>query len=964
MKDKTNKDISDNDTSDDSDIENNSNNIPTIIIEDDLRTNNLLKNIELNNLDKLSKESLDKLIDVESLSLLFSNLLNNLSNQNQDENNIKIIPSIIEFKLDSFDKVEEKNNEKNNEKNIDNPINNKKYRVDSYSTLGSVDCLDNWFNNKLNSNILDKNITDDYSSESIDNASANGRIKVLDWWLKKNKEYNLPLKYTNKAINLASRNGQIFVLNWWLNSNLELKYNEDAIDNAANYCKISVLDWWLSNHKDNKVRFEYSSNSIDYVKLDEDKLLTLVEWWKENNLEFKYTKIFLSYLEMWSYSIVYKYLVDNLMIKSDEKIIFKEKNKVINLFELFSGSPVKKNKDSFHNKIDITKLPEDIQKHIREKEEELNNNMLINGKAKEYIDNLIKIPFGKYKNENIFKFLEDFIKKINSLNLKNSNTLINKIIINNESDLITFFNKIEFNMDKEYNKYYTLYKKFIDIRVQYLNYVNNILDNTTYGHDSTKKQIKCIIAQWLSGGINKGIVLGIQGPPGVGKTTLIKNALSKCIVNFINYDLDLEEPVLDLNTDNSDLRPFCFISLGGTTNGSTLAGHNITYHGATSGDIVKNLKEAGIMNPILYFDELDKISNTEHGHEISSILTHITDPVQNEHFTDRYFSEVKIDLSKCIIIFSYNDSNKVDKILLDRIQEICLDAITNHEKIVICKKFLLPEIYKSIGYNNDDFIFSDDKLEMIILEYTYEAGVRKLKEKLQDIIRTKHLERLENKSINTKSKIVNKFIEDTFFDYPKMNYKKINSVNKIGYINGMYATTNGLGGITIIQVKPMYNKEILGIQITGNVEKVMNESIQVARTVAYNLLSNDEKQKISEEFKDTGLHIHCPEGATPKDGPSAGTAITCAIYSTLINKPIKNNIAITGEIDLDGNITMIGGLYAKLYGAKRAGVKLAIVPKENMHDIDIIKKKNKDIINKDFKIKFVSHIEEVIKIIF
>ena len=252
----------------------------------------------------------------------------------------------------------------------------------------------------------------------------------------------------------------------------------------------------------------------------------------------------------------------------------------------------------------------------------------------------------------------------------------------------------------------------------------------------------------------------MQGPPGVGKTTIIKGAISKCLVDFITYNLDLDKPTLILNESNSDSRPFCFMPLGGTTNGSTLVGHNITYHGATSGDIVKNLKEAKIMNPILYFDELDKISNTEHGHEISSVLTHITDPVQNEHFTDRYFSEVKIDLSRCIIVFSYNDTSKIDRILLDRIQEIKLDSIKNHEKIHISKKFLIPEICKNIGYNSGDIIFPDDKLTTIINNYTHEAGVRKLKEKLQELIRMKHLKRLESKSNITTIEIVDKFISD------------------------------------------------------------------------------------------------------------------------------------------------------------------------------------------------------------
>ncbi len=639
---------------------------------------------------------------------------------------------------------------------------------------------------------------------------------------------------------------------------------------------------------------------------------------------------------------------------------------MIGLFELFGGSGLgsKKAKESYRDKIDISKLPEDIQTHIKEKEEELNNNMLVNGKAKEYIDNLIKIPFGKYKNENIFSFIGELIDKINNINSTSTNKLLKSIKISNESELISFFNKIEYNTDDKYIRLHNMYKQFIEIRVGYIRYVEKILDDTIYGHESVKKQIKCIIAQWLSGGLNKGVVIGLQGPPGVGKTTVIKGAISKCLVNFITYSFDEPNPFIMLNETNVDSRPFCFMSLGGTTNGSTLVGHNITYHGATSGDIVKNLKEAGIMNPILYFDELDKISNTEHGHEISSVLTHITDPVQNEHFTDRYFSEVKIDLSRCIIVFSYNDTSKIDRILLDRIQEIKLEAIRTDEKIHISNKFLIPEICKNLGYNPSDFIFTHDKLTNIITDYTHEAGVRKLKEKLQEIIRMKHLERIESKSIDTKIKIADKFITDTFADYPKMNFKKIMDKPKIGYINGMYATTTGIGGITVIQVKPIYHKDILGVQITGSVEKVMSESIQVAKTVAYNLLTKKEKNKLIEDFKDTGLHVHCPEGATPKDGPSAGTAITSAIYSVFTGKPILNDIAITGEMDLDGNVTMIGGLDAKLTGAKRAGVKLALVPKDNTHDIEVIKRKNPTLINKNFKVKFVSHISEVIEIIF
>ncbi len=950
------------------------NKIPTIIIEDDLtgtnKKNSRRKITSKNNNDDDNKNPNIRYIDIgpmDPLSMLFASIISGMANGINDQNvsndlNQMFISEIknggtdpnepnekneLEENNETSDDDNEKNSglsgkipisswekcfkEKSDKRNISNietegktEVSSSKkqsVKVDFSSTIGDIKYLDTWLKENLDENKKFTGNTSDYTSDSIDLASSNGKINVLDWWINVNKEYNIPIKYTKKAMNLASRNGQIKSLDWWINSELELKYDEDAIDNASNGGRIQVLDWWINKYKEKKVKFLYSVSSTNNCRLDEERLLNTVKWWKkqrdENKIEFKYTKDFISYLDSWNYIAVHKYLMDNTMIKPEEKIGLQgqsqnqsSKNQVFGLFDLLgggSGFGMKRGRETLNSKIDIKSLPEDIQKHIREKEEELNNNMLVNGKAKEYIDNLVKIPFGKYKNENIFSFMKDLIEKINKLNKKHKNKSVNETVVNNESDLINFFKKMEFNMDEEYTKYYDIYIKFIDIRVKYLEYVNNILDETIYGHFSTKKQIKCIIAQWLSGGINKGVVLGIQGPPGVGKTTVIKGALSKCLVNFISYNLERSEPTLSINEINTDHRPFCFMSLGGTTNGSTLVGHNITYHGATSGDIVKNLKEAGIMNPILYFDELDKISNTEHGHEISSVLTHITDPVQNEHFTDRYFSEVKIDLSKCIIIFSYNDTSKIDRILLDRIQEVRLDPIRHTEKIEICKKFIIPEICKNLGYNQSDFVIPDDKLGNIILEYTLEAGVRKLKEKLQEIIRMKHLERIESKSTKTKNKIVNKFIEDTFSDYPKMSFKRINNSSKVGYINGMYATSTGVGGITVIQVKPIYHKEILGIQITGSVEKVMSESIQVAKTVAYNLIGRDAQRKLIEEYKDTGLHIHCPEGATPKDGPSAGAAITTAIYSVMVNKRIKNNIAITGEIDLDGNVTKIGG---------------------------------------------------------
>ena len=965
FKDKLNDEKPNNTTNNDTTNNNTTNN--NIINEDISHNKNKVRIVNKKQLadkkqlvDKkqLSETSDDENDNIKNVENNFENMLSTLIKDfDPNKNPWQSEPIIIKAPFDLFFP---KNNllDENKEKKIITT------EIDLACLTGDIKKLDSWLLKNVSFGIFNLKQADDYTTESLDGASINNRKDVLNWWLDNNKKYALPLKYTEKSINEASKLGLIDILNWWYDSKLYLKYTESAINNASIKNKINVLDWWFDKIKDKRLEFKYSQVAFDKCKLEEKDMLELLKWWKDkfdnHKMVFLYGKEFIDFIVISNYNEVIKFLTDSKLLGEED--LKKKPNKRIglnNLFEMFSNP--KKNENS--SKFDTSTLPKDIQDHIKEKEEELNNNMLINGKAKEYIDNLVKIPFGKYREEKIFKFINDLIQTINNKN---------KLQLKNESDLLEYF-KTNNN-----NEYFDIYQKFSECRIKYLEYVDKTLDKCVYGHLQTKKQIKCILAQWLSGGIKKGVVIGIQGPPGVGKTTIIKGALALCIVDFIDYNLDdTNESKPNENKPNkqniwikiidesiNSKRPFCFISLGGSTNSSTLIGHNITYHGATSGDIVKSLKEAKCMNPILFFDELDKISKTEHGNEISSVLTHITDPVQNEHFTDRYFSEVKIDLSKCIIIFSYNDQTKIDRILYDRIQEIKLQAIPLQEKVEICKNFLIPEILENMGYNKNDIILKDNEIENIILGYTYEAGVRKIKEKINEILRNYHLNRLiDNKSI-TNEVLNNDYVDNILNDHHKILLKKITTKPASGCIHGMYATTSGLGDVMLIQVKKMYNKDLLGLHTTGSLEKVITESIQVARTVAWNLLTDDERKTIETTFVNTGLHVHCPDGSTPKDGPSAGTAITTAIYSLLTGKLIKNDVAITGEIDLDGNVTAIGGLDAKLSGAKRAGIKLALVPTENKRDVEILLKKNTSLVDSKFKVKFISHVNEVLKIVF
>ena len=458
-------------------------------------------------------------------------------------------------------------------------------------------------------------------------------------------------------------------------------------------------------------------------------------------------------------------------------------------------------------------------------------------------------------------------------------------------------------------------------RKKYIKDVEEVLDTSIYTQKQAKRTIQQLIAQWITGN-QKGDCFGFEGPPGTGKTSIAKRGLSKC-----------------LKDENGNNRPFAFIALGGSTNGSFLDGHSYTYVGSLWGKIVDILMETKCMNPIIFIDELDKVSNTETGREIIGILTHITDSTQNDEFVDKYFSGVKIDLSKVLFIFSYNDPTKIDPILKDRIHSVKFEPLTKTEKKHVARYHLLPEIFENVGISEKDIVFSDDVLEFIISNYTFEGGARKLKEHLMYTVRELNLRYL-NSSIDFPINVTESLLKDDLFKTKMIKITtQIRSTPRIGIINGMYASYAGIGGITIIECFRIPSTTPLTLELTGSQGKVMKESMSVAKTVVWNLLSDNSIKNLQEQWKENGswgLHLHTPEGATPKDGPSAGTAITLCILSCVLQLPINNTIAITGEIDLGGNVGQIGGLEAKVRGAKDAGVKHVFFPKENEQDLNLI----------------------------
>ena len=483
--------------------------------------------------------------------------------------------------------------------------------------------------------------------------------------------------------------------------------------------------------------------------------------------------------------------------------------------------------------------------------------------------------------------------------------------------------------------------------------ITKVLDKSVYGHTKAKRQIERVIGQWITGE-QSGYCFGFEGPPGVGKTSLARKGLANC-----------------LKDKDGTTRPFSFIALGGSSNGSTLSGHNYTYVGSTWGRIVDILMEQKCMNPIIFIDELDKVSRTENGKEIIGILTHLIDPTQNEGFQDKYFNGIDIDMSKALFIFSYNDVSAIDRILLDRIHRIKFDHLTLFDKLEITNKYILPELYEKIGLN--DVIELDNKVIKFIIEnYTNESGVRKLKEILFEVISEINLEILNHESgeknipiIISKDEIKNKYLKDRH----EIIHKKIHQKSSVGVMNGLWANALGMGGIIPIECFYLPSNNFLDFKLTGLQGDVMKESMNVAKTLAWKLTTKAKKTKLVKEFEKTklqGIHIHCPEGAVPKDGPSAGTAITTAIYSLLNNKVIKKNVAITGEINLQGCVTAIGGLELKILGGMRAGVKTFIFPEENLKDHKKFMEKYepKNIIPNDIKFISVSNIQQVLKIVF
>jgi ATP-dependent Lon protease len=480
--------------------------------------------------------------------------------------------------------------------------------------------------------------------------------------------------------------------------------------------------------------------------------------------------------------------------------------------------------------------------------------------------------------------------------------------------------------------------------------VEQTLDESIHGHSNAKKQILKIVSQWMTGE-QSGYCFGFEGSPGIGKTSLAKHGLAKC-----------------LRLQNGQTRPFAFIALGGSCNGSTLEGHNYTYVNSTWGRIVDVLMDAKCMNPIIYIDELDKVSKTEHGKEIIGILTHLIDSTQNNVFQDKFFSGVDLDLSKALFVFSYNDPQQIDRILLDRIHRVHFDNLSLAEKLVIAQKYIIPELHQKMGFHHRTVALSEETLTHLIETYTYEPGVRKLKEVLFDLFGEINLQLLSDKILPSLPILITPENLATIYlrKYVKHTPMTIHVKPQVGVVLGLWASTCGKGGVLPIQSKWFPSSSIWELKLTGNQGDVMKESMNVAKTVVWNALGIERQgywNTIFQTSKSHGIHVHCPDSSTPKDGPSAGTAIALSLYSLFCDLDVPHTIAITGEVNLQGAVTKIGGINEKWLGGIQAGVQHFLYPKDNEEDARLFFEKYPECKSK-YQFSAIETFEQALRLVF
>ncbi|MPO66020.1 endopeptidase La, partial [Campylobacter jejuni] len=557
--------------------------------------------------------------------------------------------------------------------------------------------------------------------------------------------------------------------------------------------------------------------------------------------------------------------------------------------EIEANKIQKEIKNKVHSRIDKVNKEYFLKEQLRQIQKELGSDTQKEDEVREYQKRLELKK--KFMHEDAYKEIKKQIEKFERIHQDNS-----------EASMIQTY--IETALDIPFEK---ISKKKLDIKE-----VSKQLNHDHYALNKPKERIEEYFAvrellekRKIAEKDGAKVILCLYGPPGVGKTSLA-NSVSKALK-----------------------RELIRIALGGLEDVNELRGHRRTYIGAMPGRITQGLIEAKQINPVIVLDEIDKLNRSFRG-DPSAVLLEILDPEQNSKFRD-YYLNFNIDLSKVIFIATANDISNIPAPLRDRMEFIELSSYTPSEKFHIMKKYLIPDELKKHGLKSNELSIDDETIELIISDYTRESGVRNLRRKVAELCRKSAkkllLENIKKVIINTKN--LNEFLDKKVFEIEKNNGE-----NQVGQVNGLAWTS--VGG-DVLKVEAVKIKGKGELTLTGSLGDVMKESARIAFSMI-KVLIDEGKIKIPKKiiidpkvnvYDSYNIHIHVPDGATPKDGPSAGITISTAIASIFSDKKVKADVAMTGEIDLKGKVLPIGGLKEKLIAAYKADIKTALIPRKN-----------------------------------
>jgi len=458
-----------------------------------------------------------------------------------------------------------------------------------------------------------------------------------------------------------------------------------------------------------------------------------------------------------------------------------------------------------------------------------------------------------------------------------------------------------------------------------------ILDRDHYGLKDVKNRILEFISTVIKKGKHTGTILCLVGPPGVGKTSV-----GRSIADSMN-------------------RKFFRFSVGGMRDEAEIKGHRRTYIGAMPGKVIQSLKRTQTSNPVIMLDEIDKMGVSFRGDPASALLE-VLDPEQNKDFLDHYL-DVRYDLSNILFITTANQLDTIPQALLDRMEVIKLPGYILEEKVQIAKKYLIPRQVKEHGLKKSEVKISDEALRRTIDEYSREAGVRSLEKNIAKIMRQVTLRQSES---GQKSFSVTRNNLEKFLGKPVFTTEKLYSKDLPGVSLGLAWTS--MGGTTMYVEASSVMSKNSGFKQTGQLGKVMEESSEIAYSYVRSLVCNGKsnEDQLAQYFKDHFIHLHVPAGATPKDGPSAGITMALAIYSLVTNKPVRRDVAMTGELTLTGKVLPIGGIREKTIAARRVGVYNLIFPKENQKDFADLP----DYLKKGIKTHFVDYFDDVLDAVY